>query len=626
MSTLHDGRVPNRYDEQSLKGSDERLRAVFEEQRRSRRDAGVLTIVHAARRSGASITWLGRSDAWAVLPDRTIPIGSHFGSESNVGAIIATDKDLTRQLLLAAGVPTPQGKVVASCEEALDFQAGLGSPVVVKPVKGAMGRGVTVNICDPDEIRTAYSLAREYGPAVLVEQYVAGDEYRLHATPSECVGAFKRLLPSVIGDGTANLRQLAEKKNELRKLNPTTRFKLIPIDRVAEDFLRRSGKDWNYVPGRGERVILRDVNGLTSGGDSEACFDQLDEAVKHAAVQAAAAVPGMHWTGVDLLVDSRTGDPYVIEVNTNAAIDGASFPVYGKPMDLGAQLWKALEAHSRPDAESEPGTLLPELGNHRPVVEGLRVLEGKRVSLGLLLRHQLRREGQQVNKLTLRIWTSQADDEPKHWFVSDSTVCDPVVANRVLHRRGLLLRALTLKKLPRPEGKLVRSVDELRQFMREADASVTLLPGARHGSTGYRLTLRAPSEATASLFDGGKTWYAQQRPDGERFRVIASPQRALVAISADASSSPDAEAMELVSRTAVLAVRAAPQRRWAAVDLVVCRASSSSEDERVVYVEEVSCHPTFAAEDRVVGGSMSDVYDLVLRCSADSEREEGGLV
>jgi len=59
---------------------------------------------------------------------------------SAIAESIASDKDLTKSLLQACGVPVPEGRVVDSPEDAWEAAQEIGIPVVVKPSDGNHGR------------------------------------------------------------------------------------------------------------------------------------------------------------------------------------------------------------------------------------------------------------------------------------------------------------------------------------------------------------------------------------------------------------------------------------------------------------------------------------------------------
>ncbi len=65
---------------------------------------------------------------------------------SQIGADVASDKDLTKRLLSQANLPVPQGELVRSEDDAVAAAERLGFPVVTKPLDGNHGRGVTIGI------------------------------------------------------------------------------------------------------------------------------------------------------------------------------------------------------------------------------------------------------------------------------------------------------------------------------------------------------------------------------------------------------------------------------------------------------------------------------------------------
>jgi cyanophycin synthetase len=71
---------------------------------------------------------------------------------SAIAESIAQDKQLTRELLQAMGVPIPEGRPVRDADDAWRAAEELGVPVVVKPQFGNHGRGVAVNLTARDQI------------------------------------------------------------------------------------------------------------------------------------------------------------------------------------------------------------------------------------------------------------------------------------------------------------------------------------------------------------------------------------------------------------------------------------------------------------------------------------------
>src|ERR687894_796799 len=63
---------------------------------------------------------------------------------SSVAVETACDKDLTKLVLEQAAVPVPAGHVVSTEDEALSAFERMGAPVVVKPLDGRQGYGVSL--------------------------------------------------------------------------------------------------------------------------------------------------------------------------------------------------------------------------------------------------------------------------------------------------------------------------------------------------------------------------------------------------------------------------------------------------------------------------------------------------
>ncbi|MEY4328926.1 MAG: cyanophycin synthetase, partial [Pseudomonadota bacterium] len=89
---------------------------------------------------------------------------------SAIAETISRDKDLTKSLLKACGVPVPEGVVVENADDAWEAAQDIGLPVVVKPSDGNHGRGVFTNMMTEQEVRTAFAVADEEGSSVIVER------------------------------------------------------------------------------------------------------------------------------------------------------------------------------------------------------------------------------------------------------------------------------------------------------------------------------------------------------------------------------------------------------------------------------------------------------------------------
>ena len=104
---------------------------------------------------------------------------AEIDSTSAVAESIAQDKDLTKHLLAAAGVPVPPRPAGGQTSTTPGpWRCEIGLPVVVKPRDGNQGKGVTVNIVGREHFEIAYRAAAEIGQ-VMVEQFLPGHDFRL---------------------------------------------------------------------------------------------------------------------------------------------------------------------------------------------------------------------------------------------------------------------------------------------------------------------------------------------------------------------------------------------------------------------------------------------------------------
>ncbi len=254
---------------------------------------------------------------------------------------IAQDKELTKRLLRAVGVPVPAGRPVTDEEDALEAAAEYGYPVVVKPRHGNQGRGVTTEVPDAEELRVAYRNARAVEAEVLVERHVPGNDFRVLVVGERVVAAARRDPPEVVGDGRRTIRQLVEEVNAdpRRTEGHATSLSCIRLDDVAIAFLARHGQTPDSVPGAGQRVRLRGTANLSTGGTATDVTDLVHPEVARASVDAARVV-GLDVCGVDLVcgridrpLDEQGGA--VVEVNAAPGLRMHLDPSEGTPRPVG---------------------------------------------------------------------------------------------------------------------------------------------------------------------------------------------------------------------------------------------------------------------------------------------------
>jgi cyanophycin synthetase len=251
------------------------------------------------------------------------------------------DKELTKILLHAAGIPVPLGRNVRSAEDAWIAACEIGTPVVIKPQDSNQGKGVTVNLTDAEQVKSAFMIASEFSSNVLVERYLPGYDYRMLVVGNKLVAAARRDPPQVTGDGKHNIRQLVEQINRdpMRGEGHVTSLTKIHLDEISLAHLAAQGLTADSIPAKGVRVILRNNANLSTGGTATDVTDDVHPELA-ARVVAAAQVVGLDICGIDVVCDNvmkslEEQGGGVIEINAAPGLRMHLQPSFGKGRAVG---------------------------------------------------------------------------------------------------------------------------------------------------------------------------------------------------------------------------------------------------------------------------------------------------
>jgi cyanophycin synthetase len=310
----------------------------------SRHELGPSTraIVEAARRRNIPVARIG-TDSLVQLGygrHRRFVQAAMSDLTSAVAVEIAGDKDLTKTILEQAAIPVPRGRVIETEEEALSALGELGAPVVVKPLDGRQGQGVSLNLWTPEEVLLAFRIAREYSRHVIVEELFEGRNYRVLVVGGRVVAASERVPCHVRGDGAHTIGELVEIANRDPRRGeghekPLTR---IDVDEIVLAYLAKVGRSLEDVPAAGDTVPLRESVNLSTGGSAKDVTDLVHPSVRFMCERAANAI-GMDICGVDLVLRDiglpNGGGGGVIELNAAPGLRMHHHPSEGTPRDAG---------------------------------------------------------------------------------------------------------------------------------------------------------------------------------------------------------------------------------------------------------------------------------------------------
>ncbi len=263
-------------------------------------------------------------------------------------------KDMVGDFLELCGFPTPKGKNCFSEEEIIEEAEKLGWPVVVKPVAGHKGQGVTTGIESVEEVKKAYNnivkAAKEAGAAfegALVQQQIYGYDHRILTIGGKFVACLKREPAFVIGDGHSTIKQLIDKDNLLEIRADTARSPLakIHLDEDMIDYLHLQGKTPETIPPDGEKVVLRRVANISAGGVS---FNVTDQMHPENILMAENIAKFFHVTalGIDALSADiskpwREGNFGIIEINAGPGVFMHLAPAFGGSIDVPGKIMES---------------------------------------------------------------------------------------------------------------------------------------------------------------------------------------------------------------------------------------------------------------------------------------------
>jgi cyanophycin synthetase len=260
---------------------------------------------------------------------------------SAIAESIAQDKELTKRLLDAVGVPVPDGRPVDSADDAWAALCQIGAPVVIKPQDGNQGKGVTANVVTREQVNIAYAAAAEISSEVLVERYIPGYDFRLLVVGNQLVAAARRDPPMVVGNGEHTVRELVDQVNSdpRRSEGHATSLTKIRFDDIALARLDAQGYNADSVPKKGARVVLRNNANLSTGGTATDVTDDVHPDMAAGAV-AAAQMVGLDICGVDVVCNSvlkslQEQEGGIVEVNAAPGLRMHLHPSYGKGRAVG---------------------------------------------------------------------------------------------------------------------------------------------------------------------------------------------------------------------------------------------------------------------------------------------------
>lgn len=223
------------------------------------------------------------------------------------------DKQITAELMRSAGLSVPEQRVYEDDEQAKAFLEKHGR-IVVKPLEGEQGAGVSVDLDTADDMLAAVRAAQQHDETVLLEEFAEGIDLRIIVINNEVVAAAVRKPAEIFGTGVHTIEELIEKVSRRRRA-ATGGESEIPFDDETERCVGSAGYQYSDTLPEGQSLQVRRTANLHTGGTIHDVTPQLSDTLRDAAVRAATALE-IPVVGLDFIVPSVEGDNYhIIEAN-----------------------------------------------------------------------------------------------------------------------------------------------------------------------------------------------------------------------------------------------------------------------------------------------------------------------
>lgn len=259
---------------------------------------------------------------------------------SNIAVEIACDKEETKNLLEQASIPTPKGRIIYDEEDLKYAIDSIDYPIVLKPVNGNHGRGITTNIKTWEEAVEAFHLAKRISRAIICERFITGFDFRLLVINYRLIAAAKRTPACVTGDGKSTIQQLIDEVNAdpRRGYGHEKVLTAIKVDDMTLNILKEKNLTTDSILKKDEVLYLKTTANLSTGGTATDVTD-LVHPYNVFMAERIARIIGLDICGIDIMAPDLTtplseNGGAVLEVNAGPGFRMHIAPTDGLPRNV----------------------------------------------------------------------------------------------------------------------------------------------------------------------------------------------------------------------------------------------------------------------------------------------------
>lgn len=306
-----------------------------------------LAIKNAALRYNLPVFEIGDSGFYQIgYGKQGRMIEATIGANTScISTDIASDKMLTKELLIQQNIPVADGAKIYNAISLLKEGERIGYPLVIKPRFGNKGNGVALNLKSDKELIKAYNYLKDIHNELMIEKYIEGNDYRVCVVNYNVIAVSLRIPPFIIGDGKNNIKNLirilnSDSKRGYDHEKPLTKIK---IDDSLLKFLEKQNINLLTIPEKGKKIKLRENANLSTGGIAIDCTDKISEENKKICIRAAQTI-GLDICGIDIkttdIEKSLYDNGVIMEINAAPGIRMHHYPTEGRVRDVGEAILK----------------------------------------------------------------------------------------------------------------------------------------------------------------------------------------------------------------------------------------------------------------------------------------------
>jgi cyanophycin synthetase len=273
---------------------------------------------------------------------------------SSIAVDIACNKEQTKQMLDAASIPVAKGDICVDEEDLEITIKRIGYPIVLKPLDGNHGKGVSINVNKWEDAVAGLVFAQKYSRKVIVERFVTGFDFRMLVIDNKLVAAAQRVPANIIGDGKHTVQQLIDETNKdpRRGYGHENVLTEISVDRDTMDLLEKKNYTLETIPPDKEVVYLKSTANLSTGGTSIDVTDMVHPENIFLAERISRVI-GLDVCGIDIMAKNLTqslkeNGGVILEVNAAPGFRMHLAPSEGLPRNVAAPVIDMLYPLGKP--------------------------------------------------------------------------------------------------------------------------------------------------------------------------------------------------------------------------------------------------------------------------------------